>query len=235
MSDVNPVRFLLRALALLAILLALWWTLLLDPLLGGLRFSAEVMLRLLPGGAISHVAIGPDRNWLFQVPVPAALLSEPATQRLMGANAGRMKIRSMKLEASGGYPILFTVSFPLFWAILLASPGPRRLVRMAYGTAALAALALLSIAIYALRLVGGYFQLATSGLPQILLDSGFYLAISVIPYFAPLLLALALNGELRALILAAPGNSPAAAPAKPEARPPATRGRRSKAKRVPQP
>ncbi len=215
MSEANPFRFLLRALALLAVLLALWWAVLLDPLLGGLRFSAEMMLRLLPGGAVSHVTIGPDRNWTFQVPAPAALLREPGAQRLMGADAGRIRIRSMKLQASGGYPILFTVSFPLFWAILLAAPGRRRILRMACGTAALAALALASIAIFALRLVGGYFQLANSGLPQVLLDSGFYLAISVIPYFAPLLLALALNGELRETILSVGADaSPAGVPAK---------------------
>lgn len=211
----NPLRFLLRAVALLALLLALWWAVLLDPLLGGLRFSAEMMLRLLPGGGISHVSIGPDRNWTFQVPAPAALLNQPGAQRLMGADAGRIRIRSMKLQAAGGYPILFTVSFPLFWAILLAAPGRRRMVRTAYGTAALAALALASIAIFALRLVGGYFQLAGSGRPQVLLDSAFYLAIAVIPYFAPLVAALALNGELRGMILSGgAAHAPEAAPAK---------------------
>jgi len=35
----DPLRFLLRALGLLALMLALWWLVLLNPLLAGLRLS----------------------------------------------------------------------------------------------------------------------------------------------------------------------------------------------------
>jgi hypothetical protein len=42
-------RSLRRVLLLLAALLALWWTLLLDPLLGALRFSTEIAFRVLLG------------------------------------------------------------------------------------------------------------------------------------------------------------------------------------------
>ena len=196
-------------------MLALWWLVLLNPLLAGLRFSAELTLRLLPGGgSVSHVTIGPDRNWTFQVPAPAAVVNQQRTQQMLGAaSAGPIKIRSMKVEGAGRYPILFTVSLPLYWAILLAAPGWRRLpLRMASGTAVLAALALLSIAVYAIRLVGGYFQLTTEGLPGFLTDSAMYLAVGVAPYLAPVLVALSLNEELRDLILTG-GAAPAAAPA----------------------
>ena len=200
----DPLRFLLRALALLALMLALWWLVLLNPLLAGLRLSAELTLRLLPGGSsVSHVTIGADHNWTFQVPAPAAVVNQERTQQMLGAAAGsgRIKIRSMKVEGTARYPILFTVSLPLFWAILLAAPGRPRLWRMACGTAVLAIFALLSIAVYAVRLVGGYFQLTTEGFPGFLMDSAMYLAAGVVPYLAPVLVALSLDGELRGLIL----------------------------------
>jgi hypothetical protein len=202
----DPLRFLLRALVLLALMLALWWLVLLNPLLAGLRLSAELTLRLLPGGSsVSHVTIGADGNWTFQVPAPAAVVNQERTQQMLGAAAagsGRIKIRSMKVEGTARYPILFTVSLPLFWAILLAAPGRPRLWRMACGTAVLAIFALLSIAVYAVRLVGGYFQLTTEGFPGFLMDSAMYLAAGVVPYLGPVLVALSLDGELRGLILA---------------------------------
>jgi predicted secreted protein len=227
MPESDPLRFLLRALVLLALMLALWWLVLLNPLLAGLRLSAELTLRLLPGGSsVSHVTIGPDRNWTFQVPAPAALVNQERTQQMLGAAAagtGRIKIRSIKVEGTGKYPILFTVSLPLFWAILLAAPGRPRPLRMASGTAVLAAIALLSIAVYAIRLVGGYFQLTSEGLPGFLMDSAVYLATGVVPYLSPVLVALSLDGELRGLILAGEA-APAAASAVSAA--PRRRGRR---------
>ena len=210
----DPLRFLLRALVFLALMLALWWLVLLNPLLAGLRLSADLTLRLLPGGgSVSHVTIGPGRNWTFQVPAPAAVVNQERTQQMLGAAAagsGRIKIRSMKVEGAARYPILFTVSLPLYWAILLAAPSRRRLLRMACGTVVLAALALLSIAVYAVRLAGGYFQLTTEGLPGFLMDSAMYLAVGVVPYLGPVLVALSLDGELRGLILASEA-APAAA------------------------
>ena len=218
----GPLRFLLHALVFLALMLALWWLVLLNPLLAGLRLSAELTLRLLPGGSsVSHVTIGPDRNWTFQVPAPTAVVNQESTQQMLGAaagGAGRIKIRSMKVEGAGRFPILFTVSLPLYWAILLAAPGRRRLLlRMASGTAVLAAFALLSIAVYAIRLVGGYFHLTTDGLPGFLMDSAAYMATGEVPYFGPMLVALSLNRELRGLVLNG-GVAPAAAPADPPRR-----------------
>jgi len=216
----DPLRFLLRALVFLALMLALWWLVLLNPLLAGLRLSADLTLRLLPGGgSVSHVTIGPDRNWTFQVPAPAAVVNQERTQQMLGAAAGsgRIKIRSMRVEGAATYPILFTVSLPLYWAILLAAPGRRRLLRMASGTAVLGTLALLSIAVYAIRLVGGYFHLAMEGLPGFLMDSAVYLATGVVPYLGPVLVALSLDGELRGLILAGKA-APAAAPTVPRHR-----------------
>jgi hypothetical protein len=226
----DPSRFLLRALLFLALMLALWWLVLLNPLLAGLRLSAELTLRLLPGGSsVSHVTIGPDQNWTFQVPAPAAVVNQAQTQQMLGAAAagsGRIKIRSMKVEGAARFPILFTVSLPLYWAILLAAPGWRRLLlRLSCGTAVLAALALLSIAAYAIRLVGGYFQLTTDGLPGFLMDSAMYLAAGVVPYLAPVLVALSLDGELRGLILAGEA-APAAALAAPASAVPRRRNRR---------
>jgi hypothetical protein len=190
-----------------------------------LRFSAELTLRLLPGGSsVSHVTIGPDRNWTFQVPAPAAVVNQERTQQMLGTSAagsGRIKIRSMKVEGAGRFPVLFTVSLPLYWAILLAAPGRRRLLRMASGTAVLAVFALLSmllsIAVYAIRLVGGYFHLAMEGLPGFLATSAMYFAANVLPFLGPVLIALSLNEELRGLILTGQA-APAAASAVPRRR-----------------
>jgi hypothetical protein len=209
----DPVRFLLRALVLLAVMLVLWWLVLLNPLLAGLRLSTELTLRLLPGASsVSHVTIGPDRNWTFQVPAPAAVVNQESTQQMLGAAAGsgHIRIRSMKVEGAARYPILFTVSLPLYWAIMLAAPGRRRILRVASGTAVLAIFALLSIAVYAIRLVGGYFQLATEGLPGFMMNSAMYLAVGVVPYLGPVLVALSFDGELRDLILSGQA-APAAA------------------------
>ncbi len=118
----------------------------------------------------------------------------------------------MKVEGAGRFPVLFTVSLPLYWAIMLAAPGRRRLWPMASGTGVLAVVALLSIAVYAIRLVGGYFHLAMEGIPGFLMDSAAYLATGVAPYFGPVLVALWLNGELRGLILTGEA-APAAAAA----------------------
>jgi len=41
----DPLRFLLRAMAFLALMLALWWLVLLNPLLAGLRFSGANCIR----------------------------------------------------------------------------------------------------------------------------------------------------------------------------------------------
>jgi len=223
MPDADQWRFLLRAVALLALMLALWWLVLLNPLLAGLRLTAELTLRLLPGGnSVSQVAIGPDRNWTFRVPAPAALVNRLRAQQMLGAAAdSRVKIRSVRLEAPGRFPIIFTASFPLYWAIMLAAPGRRRLVRMALGTAVLAIFALLSIAVYAIQLAGGALQMTTSGLPKFLTASGIYLAQGVVPYLGPVLMAFSLNPELRGLILGgsgAPAAPPVVLPASPKRR-----------------
>jgi hypothetical protein len=188
-------RFLLRAVAFLALMLALWWMVLLDPLLEGLRVSAEAVI---PG---SHVAIGADRNWTFRVPAPAALVEQLRAQKMIGDTAG-VQYRFIRLMAPGRYPILFTVSLPLYWAILLAAPGQRRLMRMVAGSAMLAVIALLSIAVYALQLAGGAMQLTSSGVSKAMVESATYLAEGVVPYLAPVLTALWLNPELRGMVLA---------------------------------
>ena len=124
----NPlVQFLLRALGWLAFALALWWMVMLDPLLGGLRIATETVLRLLPGDSTAaHASIGPDGDWMMQLPVPPAIGRLDATQRIFGRvskDAPLMKVRSLKIPIARKYPILFTVSLPFFWALWVAAPG----------------------------------------------------------------------------------------------------------------
>ena len=197
-------RFLLRGSSLLLVMLALWWLVLLHPLLAGMRLSTDLVLRLLPGGSsAAGVAVNSDGGWIVQVPIPASFAKQDQVQRTFGRAPGAplVKVRSFKLAIAERIPTFFTLSFPLFLALALAAPPARRLWRiMAGGTALLALLALLSLLFYAAFTIETNLKLVTSYLPAILWGAAEYLNINVVPYLAPLLMALWLHAELRAQI-----------------------------------
>jgi hypothetical protein len=198
-------RFLLRGSALLLAMLALWWWVLLGPLLAGMRISTRTVLWLLPGGgSASGVTVQPNGDWLLRVPIPQALAKQDAVQRAYGRLPGAppVRIRSFELAIAGRTPTFFTLGFPLFWALVLAAPPARRLWRLlAGGTALLAALSLLSLLLYTAYTIQTTLRLATSGLAVTLWDAAEYLNVNVAPYMAPLVIALWLHTELRTQIL----------------------------------
>jgi len=215
-------RFLLRGSGLLFVMLALWWWVLLHPLLAGMRLSTDLVLRLLPGeSSAAGVTVQPNNAWVLQVPIPESLARRDEVQRTYGRLPGAppVKVRSFKLAISERIPTFFTLGFPLFWALVLAAGRARRLWRvLAGGTALLAMLALLSLLLYTAYTIETRLRVGTSALASTLWETAEYLNLNVAPYMAPLLIAVWLHSELRAQIFswnavsepAAPASAPAA-------------------------
>src|SRR5689334_3531353 len=102
--------FLLRGSVLLIGLLTLWWFVLLDPMLFWLRTAANLMV------TIEERASG---EWTVRVPLNAALA--PTAEYPQG-----QQIHSVDFDLARADSIAFTFSLPVFWAVILAAPGPVR-------------------------------------------------------------------------------------------------------------
>src|SRR5262249_44236966 len=124
--------------------LAIWWLVLVGPLRSWVRLSTAVLLDA--AGAFQSetaVVIQPDGVWMIQAPVPGT----SAAMRSLGS---QVRFRSIRLEVAQWVPTLQTVSLPLYWALLLAGGGTRRLWRpLAAGTALFLAIPSVSLLIYA--------------------------------------------------------------------------------------
>jgi hypothetical protein len=197
-------RFLLRGSVLFIVMLAVWWWLLLSPMLAGLRASTRAMLWLSPGGrASSGVSVQPDGDWMLRVPLPGFVAKQEAVQKAYGRAPGapEVSVRSVRLVVAERLPTFFTLGFPLFWALVLAAPRPHRLGRaLGVGTAVLAVLSQLSLLFYTAFTIGTNLHLITIGLGATLWSAIEYLNLNVVPYAVPLLLAAWLHSGLRAQI-----------------------------------
>jgi len=198
-------RFLLRASLLLIAMLVLWGAVLLDPLRAGLRLFTVAALWCIPGdGSVTEAAIQPNGDWSLRVPMPAAIARQEPVQRMFGRaskDAAPIAVRSLKLVIEGKYPVLFTAGLPFYWALILASGWNWRRGRLLLeGSGALFALAVVSLVFYAIRTAIKNTHLITGGTAGFLLDCGEYFVFNVVPYLAPLLLALYLDLDLRALV-----------------------------------
>jgi hypothetical protein len=191
-------RFLLRASTIFGGLLAVWWFLLLTPLLAWVRVSTDVLLNTLPGSTVqTGVESRPGGVWVVEAPVKSG---------------GRY--RNMRLETPQRLPIQLTIALPLFWCVMLAAPRSRRPVRaLAIGTAILLALPPLGLLIYIAHVVRIYVYPSAPAVVEYVLAVADYVASTVAPYAGPVLLALALHSELRAMVLA--GESQPLAPPTP--------------------
>jgi hypothetical protein len=200
------VRFLLRGSGLFILMLALWWWLLVSPMLATLRLSTSAALWLLPGGrSYSGVVVQPNGDWLLRVPLPEFLAKQDAVQRAYGRAPGAapVAVHSFLLTIADRIPTFFLLGFPLFWALVLAAPRSRRLwSTLGVGSALLALLAQLSLLVYTGYSIGAALKLLSAGLPAVILSGVEYLNVNVVPYVAPLLLAAWLHSELRAQIFA---------------------------------
>jgi hypothetical protein len=190
-SDRPQLRFLLRACGLLIVMLVLWWFLLLDPLLGWVRISGDFVLGVLPGAADgTHITVKPDGNWMLRVPLPAAASSRGDLK----------KVRSIQMETLRDKVALFTVALPLYWAFVLAAPGKSLWRALLYGSAIIAAIMPLAVAIHAVAAIRTYFHISSTPAVAFLWETAGYLNTEVLPYMVPLFLSLWLNRELRAQI-----------------------------------
>ena len=172
-------------------MLALWWFILLGPLLAWERLSADLVLNAIPGAPLATgVSVKAGGEWVVQAP------ARVAGQR-----------RNIAVELPPRLPIQLTVAAPLFWAVLLAAGASRRLWRMlAIGTAILLAIPPAGLLAYVARVVQLYVYPDASSVLVALLSALDYVASTVAPFVAPVLLAVALHPELRVRILgAAPG------------------------------
>jgi hypothetical protein len=188
-------RFLLRGSLLLIGLLTLWWLLLLKPMVFLLRATAETV------GSVP-IAETPTGDWSIHFPLE---VETPTT-----------KVHSVDFDLARADINAFTFSLPLFWAIILAAQGIRRnLWPLFTGTMVIAAL---EIALFfafvetgAHRVAGDITQSQTAG-TKWFLHFAEYMIVTVIPYVAPFLTAIALHRELRTQLLNVGATSAAPAP-----------------------
>jgi hypothetical protein len=176
-------RFVLRASGIFAVLLAVWWVALRGPLLDWVQFSSEIVLQSLPGvHSPTGVSIETGRVWNLQVPIPGG--------------------RSVHIKAEERIPTMYTVTLPLYWAVLLAAWTRRAWRALLAGTAILLLVQPLSLLVYAAHVVK--LNLYPNAAPWLghVLDYTDYLTMTFFPPVLPVLLALALYPDLRKRVLA---------------------------------
>jgi hypothetical protein len=192
-------------------MLVLWGAMLLDPLRAGLRVCTLAAIWLIPGdGSVVEAVIQPSGDWSLRLPMPPAIARLPRVQHMFGHAAGDaapIRVRSLKLVIERKYPVLFTAGLPFYWALILASGRldsgwARPLRALLKGSAELFVIAALSLVFYIISTAIKNTHILSGGPLGFLFDAGDYLAINVVPYLAPLLLALYLGAGLRALIFA---------------------------------
>ena len=195
-----PLRFLLRATLLTATLLAVWWLVLLDPMLVGLRASAEFLIRALPGGNASYnIAVKAEGAWEIRLPVPVSILERAGYARVPGGPG----VRGVRLTIERQVLTGFTVALPVFWAVMLAAPRDKRLWRnLATGSLFFGLLAPALVLIQAAATVRGILFHGSHHPASVVLELAAYLAGHVAPSALPVLAAVALNDGLRKQVMA---------------------------------
>ncbi len=217
MEQSPQIRYLLRVLVLLAVLLTVWWVSL-EPILGTLRLSTELAFRVMfPFSAATEVAVLPG-GWHFKVPVPQAVGQRDDIQQIFGRKSKTdppVKVRSLQLDILPGHPTLFTVSLPFFWAMTIAAPWTRRTLRiLLIGTLALGFIATLEMVFDVVYTFVNFTHMTIGSFTRSVLDTLNYLNVNAVPYIAPMLAAVALNAALRNVIFTFhPAAEPAPAPA----------------------
>jgi len=166
----SPFRFLLRVLAWLAPGLALWWWLLLNPVLAVIGPPVDL--------ALGTMASNPRLTWSASGPWEVEL-DLPGTSQVARFGVDRELLQRL------------TIGLPFVWALLLASgPSGRRWTALLAGTAvALAGIiasSILYLCYHATVIVRQYTTQDTSGLSYFAMNTGGYLGIHVLPYITPI-------------------------------------------------
>lgn len=195
MPERNPqLDFLLRASGLLIVFLAIWWLALQPPLLGLLRVSESLALRLVVNADPDPIAVDAAGDWNFRIPV-----EDTAVQHT------QVKFKSIEFTMAKADAVLFTFSLPVLWAIALAgTPGKSAIRAVLWGTGLMLVVEILSLlleveitAYAALAQLHGAAGGAGSGFGAWFRDFADRLIVGVVPFAAPIVAAVALHRELR--------------------------------------
>ena len=191
-----PTRFLLRGSALLIGLLTLWWFVLLDPMLSALQGVGDIAARFVFGGNSGEfMREDGSRNWTFRVPKKIIVPGSPV--RPMPQQIDSIDFDVPRMDVIG-----FTFSLPLFWAVVLAAPGWRRNLRpFLAGTCLIAVVELILLLTFAAtsahKAAAALLSTPMGAFEAWLLRFSDYLTVLVVPYIAPIVVALAVHRELR--------------------------------------
>ncbi len=177
-------------------MLAIWWLWLRPPLLFLLRGVEPFALMLANGGEASITA-GDSGDWNFRVPV----------EDVHRQDGKLVKIHSVEFTIPLEDVTLFTFSWPVFWAVMIAAPGLKANWRaLLAGTALLAViepvLLLIFVQIDTRAVLTQWHPENRAGLAAWLREYGTYLNNNVMPFLTPIALAVALHPRLRSLIAA---------------------------------
>ena len=183
-------------------MLALWWFALQSPMLFALEGAESVALRLLSSpGSKEPVELDPSGDWNFRVPVED---TQRETNPASGKGGAPTKFRAIEFTIPRSDVVLFTFSVPVFWAIVLGAPLGKSSARaLLWGTAVVAVvevfslLTLVEITAYA---VVAQLHPSADGLAAWARDVGDKIVVGVIPFAAPVLVAVALHRDLRSQI-----------------------------------
>ncbi len=192
--DRPQLRFVLRASLWLAALLPLWWFALRGPLLDWVEFSCGLVLESIPGvHAPTSVTVLPGGDWYLQLPAPGT------------------PYRSARIVAEARVATLSTLNLPLYWAFLFAGPWSWRLWRsFLLGSGISLAVQPFGELAYAVHVLVVHVYPHAPPAVAGLISFADYLGATVQPYILPMLLVLALQRDLRSLVLW--GEMPAPAP-----------------------
>lgn len=184
-------RFLLRASAALLASSAVWWLVLVNPLLAGFRHAADFAGTILFGRApCDLINETPSRDWNICVPVSDVV--------------GNSRIHSIEFELARSGPTVFTFALPVFWALVFAGPDGGWLRRLAGGTT-LTALVELLIFLLFLRTYVFALEAQSNATPNAVtkwfFDFSFYVELNAAPVAAPFLVALGIDAGLRNQVL----------------------------------
>jgi hypothetical protein len=179
-------RFLARASLFFATLLTAWWFLLLPPLLGWTRLSTDFLLNVVPGAPLkTGVTVSPEGVWTMQAPIKSAGVW-----------------RNIRVDTSRRLPRQLTIAMPLFWAILLAAPRPKRVWRIWLGgSAVLLLIPPAGLILYTAHVAQIYVFPNLPAPARAVIAAADYVASTVAPYFGPVLIALAIHPEFRRAVL----------------------------------
>ena len=185
---------LLRGSLLMIGVLTLWRLALQTPLLAMLRTSEDVALRLLGSDSGDPIAVETSGDWTFQVPVAA-----PASGR-----ANPAEIRSVEFSISRSDLVLFTFSLPVYCAIAWIVPVSRAGLRALFWGAGIVALvevlSLLGFIEITAHSVATQMEHIAAGSNKWPSEFGNYLLTQVIPFAAPVLIAVISRRDLRSQV-----------------------------------